>query len=85
MSGECDICGEQTLECNCKRTQLIEDLVNTFQDREAVHKAYKSKMKEIISYTLMVFFEFMHNNPKSEPGDVLEWVNNFVEKTFKVE
>lgn len=61
MRGECDICGEHCLDCEChnfskgkiemkikNKEMVVRDLISTFEDRSVLHTEYKKRMKEII-------------------------------------
>jgi hypothetical protein len=61
MSGECDICGEHCLDCEChnlskgkmemeikSKERIVRDLMSTFEDRNELHAEYKQRMKDII-------------------------------------
>ena len=61
-----------------EREKLVRDLVNTFNDRNELHIAYKVKMKEIIKNVLYEFGSYCSENP-----DIEEWINNFVEERFR--
>ena len=66
-----------------EREKLVRDLVNTFNDRNELHIAYKVKMKEIIKNVLYEFGSYCSENPDIEPSDIEEWINNFVEERFR--
>lgn len=64
------------------REKLVRDLINTFNDRNELHIAYKEKMKGIILHAFQCFSEDIEN------GDLMpleEWIDNFVEERFKVQ
>ena len=65
------------------KEQIVRDLVNTFNDRDELHVAYKIKMKEIITLATIEFINFIKINPNAEDADIFEWINNFVEEKFK--
>jgi hypothetical protein len=65
------------------RKKIVEDLVNTFNDRDELHEAYKEKMKEIIAYAFLEFADFADSNPNASGEDVEIWIGCFVEEHFK--
>ena len=67
------------------KKKLVEDLVNTFNDRDELHLAYKEKMKEIITYAFLEFGNFANDNPDATGEDVEKWIDYFVEEHFKPE
>jgi hypothetical protein len=67
------------------KEKLVRDLVNTFNDRDELHKSYKSKMKEIILMSIVEFIEFFKNNECKTNLDVIQWVDKFVEERFRKE
>lgn len=64
------------------REQIVKDLVNTFNDRDALHEAYKEKMKEVIATALCEFLIAIATEPETDAG---EWTDEFVETRFKAE
>jgi len=103
MSGECDICGEHCLHCEChnfkkgkgcvsikNKKKIIKDLMSTFEDRSALHEAYKEKMKDIIlisvSYVLVKVEEyiFAHGKVPCEI-EIYKFISEFVESHFEME
>ncbi len=67
------------------REEIVRNLVNTFNDRDKLHIAYKAKMKEIIKNALYEFIAYYHKNPDIDTPDIEEWINNFVEERFRPE
>lgn len=65
--------------------KIVKDLVNTFNDRDELHIAYKAKMKNIILYAFDEIGKFHEENPDMDEMDVIKFVNNFVEERFKPE
>jgi hypothetical protein len=63
--------------------KIVRDILNTFDDHDELHIAYKTKMKEIITYAIIGFVDFIDKNSNVEDADIMEWINNFVEKGFK--
>ena len=62
------------------REKLVRDLVNTFNDREELHCAYKKKMEEIIFVAIHKFLTKLEEDGDSE---LSEWIHEFVEETFR--
>lgn len=62
-----------------EKEKLVRDLVNTYNDRDELHIAYKERMKSIF----FAFFEFM--SEKNENLSLEEWIDSFVEERFKPE
>ncbi len=65
------------------KKKLVEDLINTFKDRDHLHESYKGTMKEIIAYAFSEFATFANENPMSTGQEVEKWINDFVEEKFK--
>ena|GEM_PF-2728765 len=65
------------------KKKLVEHLVNTFNDRDELHEAYKQKMKDIIAYAFLEFADFANENPNATGEDVEIWIGCFVEEHFK--
>lgn len=66
-----------------EREKIVKDLVNTFNDRDELHEAYKSRMKEIILYAMNELGQFYEDNPDIDEIDLVSWIDNFVEERFK--
>lgn len=66
-----------------ERERIVRDLINTFNDRDELHEACKSKMKEIITYAIIEFTNLIDENPNVNDGDIYEWINKFVEERFR--
>ena len=64
------------------KEKIVRDLVNTFNDRDDLHSAYKHKMKQIISLALGEFLLFYAESSRSM-NEISDWVDNFVEERFK--
>ena len=69
------------------KEKLVRDLVNTFDDRDSLHKAYKERMKNIIEYAIYDFMHFLMkiNENEIEKSSMKEWIDDWVEKNFKPE
>jgi len=66
------------------KEKIVRDLVNTFNDRDELHVAYKEKMKDILLHCICEFMEFLDESAKNEIEiDLDKWINNFVEERFK--
>jgi hypothetical protein len=65
------------------KKQLVEDLVSTFEDRNALHAAYKEKMKGILLMAIVEFIVHSAELKEGEPLDPEGWVDSFVESHFK--
>lgn len=65
------------------KEKMVRELVDTFNDKDELHIAYKKKMKGIITLALVSFIEDANN----EDADIFidAWVNDFVEKYFNNE
>ncbi len=62
------------------KKKLVEDLVNTFNDRDELHIAYKANMSNLIYNALRAFIleaEECEDGAKINIGD---WCDQFVEK-----
>jgi hypothetical protein len=64
------------------KEQIVRDVVNSFNDADELHKAYKNKMKFII---VEVFHEFglWADGKDFDENDLAKWIDNFVEERFK--
>lgn len=65
------------------RKKLFEDLVNTFNDRDELHKVYKERMKAIISCAFGAFGNYANENPDITNENIEKWISDFVEERFK--
>jgi hypothetical protein len=74
------------MKSQAEKEKLVKDLVNTFNDRDVLHAAYKEKMKHIITYAIIEFVN-MINEKEEEITDecIAKFINNFVEEKFKPE
>lgn len=62
------------------KEEIVRRLVETYNDRDELHTAYKEKMKEII---LIAFCDFQEYANRNEDFDVIKWIENFVEERFR--
>jgi len=61
------------------KEKLVRDLVNTFNDRDQLHVAYKEKMKSIFFY----FSEALASEVETkEDFDLMKFIDSFVEERF---
>lgn len=68
------------------KEKLVKDLVNTYEDGNERHQAYKKMMKNIIAIAIADFFDFLDENPDNlifSQEQLNKWVSNFVEDKFK--
>jgi len=65
------------------KEKLVRDLVNTFNDRDELHVAYKQKMKDIIAETISEFIVFLAESQPDDDQMIADWIDNFVEERFK--
>jgi len=61
------------------KEKIVRDLVNTFNDRDEFHEAYKDRMKEILKYFTYCLREYL----KEEVVDIHEFIDKFVEERFR--
>ena len=69
-----------------KNKKLVEDLVNTFNDRDELHEAYKVRLAKIICIALNEFADFAENCKENKlEMTVMDWCKDFVEQRCKKE
>jgi hypothetical protein len=61
------------------KEKLVRDLVNTFNDRDELHMAYKEKVKQILHN----FVEALSGPLQEEEFDMNAFIEEFVESRFK--
>ena len=62
------------------KEELVRKLVSTFNTRDELHEAYKTKMKQILRIAIYQLGEDIEDVPNL---DLNEWINQFVELTFR--
>jgi hypothetical protein len=61
------------------KEKLVRDLVDTFNDHDQLHVAYKEKMKSIFFY----FSEVLASEVETkEDFDLMKFIDSFVEERF---
>jgi hypothetical protein len=67
------------------KKKLVEDLVNTFNDRDELHIAYKKKVKHILFDSITSFLKDFEDYPHDDimVSDLNEWISIYVETRFK--
>jgi hypothetical protein len=65
------------------KKQIVEDLVNTFNDRDHLHTAYKKKLSSIIYLAIQSFLEHAENFSDGSEINVGDWCDQFVERTCR--
>ena len=68
------------------KEKLVRDLVDTYEDGNERHQAYKKMMKNIITIAIGDFFDFLdehQDNLDLSQEQLNKWVSNFVEDRFK--
>lgn len=69
------------------KEKLVRDLVNTFNDRDEIHMAYKSKMKGIfLDFFCCIISNFDNTNDEDiTPGMLVSFIDSYVEERFRPE
>ena len=67
------------------KEKIVRDLVNTFNDRDELHEAYKNKMKSIIFNFADEFILAMAESKITTELLIWEFVDTYVEERFKPE
>ena len=67
------------------KEKLVRELVDTFNDRDELHIAYKVKMKEIILMAICEFIEYLNQDETKLDLDMVKWIDKFVEEKFRKE
>ncbi len=66
------------------RELLVRQLVDSFDSRSDLHKAYKGKVKRMMMDCIQEFLnEYIEKDNFSTYEDLEKWVENFVETRFK--
>lgn len=65
------------------KEKLVRDLVNTFNDRDELHAAYKERMKDILLIFALKLSTYAMERENDSHLDMEEFVHNFVETHFK--
>lgn len=66
------------------KEKLVRNLVNTFNDRDELHEAYKSKMKQIF-IDFYCTLEYFYETDASPSQEILKFIDNYVEERFRPE
>ena len=64
------------------KEKLVRDLVNTFNDRDELHEAYKKKMKEMFWDFISAYLDYRCDNGY-EKMTLKEFIDDYVETRFK--
>ena len=64
------------------KEKLVRDLVNTFNDRDELHEAYKKKMKEIFSDLISVYLE-CRSDAECSKISLTDFIDAYIETRFK--
>lgn len=80
MSGECETCGEHTLDCKCKNKIRMDQC-----DRYALHEMYKRRVKDMVTkfaYDLIIEIQKGDAN-KVSIKQIYDFCDEWVEKHIK--
>lgn len=66
------------------KEKIVRDLINSFEDRDDLHQAYKEKMKKLIHNALETFCDFLDKSSPDEDMILSKWVNDYVEERFAI-
>jgi hypothetical protein len=61
------------------KEKIVRDLVNTFNDRDELHIAYKAKLKKILINFALALEEYEEDAPSKEGISLYEFVDVYVE------
>lgn len=64
------------------KEKIVKDLVNTFNDRDELHKAYKERMKAILWDFMSDYLECRSDKECSKIS-LVEFIDAYVETRFK--
>lgn len=66
--------------------KIVRDLVNTFNDRDHLHLAYKNRMKYILlNFFCAIHVEYESYSNEIDPDDLMKFIDTYVEEHFKPE
>ncbi len=61
------------------KEKIVRDLMNTFNDRDQLHEAYKQRMKSIFFYFAEMLAKEIEDK---EDFDLIKFIDSFVEERF---
>jgi hypothetical protein len=65
-----------------KKEKLVRNLVNTFNDRDELHIAYKKQVKDMLLFAFSSYVSYIDS--MIEKDVPLEpWIDKFIEENFK--